>query len=102
MPDTSHERLFSLREAIRYVSTHKVPGDVVECGVWKGGSMMAAALTLIECGDVRQLHLFDTFTGMPPAEDVDVDHQDEPASKLLSESSDDSHIWARGPLEIVR
>src|ERR1700730_18556447 len=43
---TSGERISALCHAARYVAKHKIPGDIVECGVWGGGSMMAAALTL--------------------------------------------------------
>lgn len=72
---TSPERLFGLIEAVRHVERHRVPGAIVECGVYKGGSMMAAALTLLREGTAdRDLYLFDTFEGMPPptAEDVDL------------------------------
>jgi hypothetical protein len=69
---TSKERIFSLSKSIEYIVKHDVPGDIVECGVWKGGSMMAVARTLMELGARRRLHLFDTFEGMSPPTDVDV------------------------------
>ena len=71
---TSPERIFSLIEAVRYITQRNIPGSIVECGVWRGGSMMAAALTLggLNVRD-RELHLFDTFEGMPKPQDVDVD-----------------------------
>ena len=47
---TSAVKLFGLIEAVRYVVRYDVPGDIVECGVWRGGSMQAAALTLLEAG----------------------------------------------------
>jgi hypothetical protein len=46
---------------------------IVECGVWKGGSIMAALLTLRRLGDFgRDVYLYDTFTGMtePTREDT--------------------------------
>jgi O-methyltransferase len=33
---TSPERIFSLRRSIEYITKHNVPGEIVECGVWKG------------------------------------------------------------------
>lgn len=82
---TSRERLFALRQSVCHVVEHDVPGDLVECGVWKGGSMMAAALTLQACGDTdRGLYLFDTFEGMPEPTDVDCDFQGRPAAELVS------------------
>src|SRR5262245_24428422 len=57
---TSPERLVGLIRAVRHVVENQVAGDVVECGVWKGGSIMAVARTLLRQGAVdRKLWLFD-------------------------------------------
>jgi hypothetical protein len=48
--------------------THKVPGDIAEVGVYKGGS---AKIICAAKGD-KHLHLFDTFEGLPKVEDVDM------------------------------
>src|SRR5436305_14359618 len=62
---TTIERMYALYQATRYVVENRVPGDVVECGVWRGGSSMLAAMTLQRLGDrERGLHLLDTFQGM--------------------------------------
>ena len=47
---TSPERVISLIRATRYVMALGVEGAFVECGVFKGGSMMAVALTLLGPG----------------------------------------------------
>ena len=39
---TSRERMYALYQAVRHVHTADIPGDVVECGVWRGGSSMLA------------------------------------------------------------
>ncbi len=72
---TSPERVLALRDAVRHVVARRIPGDFVECGVWRGGSMMVVARTLLGLGERRELHLFDTFEGMsaPTAEDVALD-----------------------------
>jgi O-methyltransferase len=44
---TSAERIFAFKNAIEYVIKNDIAGDIVECAVWNGGSMMAAALTLL-------------------------------------------------------
>ena len=71
---TSMERIFALIQAVRYVVENAIPGAFVECGVWKGGSVMAMAKTLLSlsCTD-REIYLFDTLEGMsiPTSEDVD-------------------------------
>jgi O-methyltransferase len=62
---TSIERLYALNKAVKYVIDSKIPGDFVECGVWKGGSIMAIAYTLMEMGVMdRKIFLYDTFSGM--------------------------------------
>ena len=58
--------------ATRYIQKFDIPGDVLECGVWRGGSMHAVARTLDAAGDhSRDLYLFDTFAGMPPPTEAD-------------------------------
>ena len=101
---TSPERLFALREAIKHIVRHKIEGDIVECGVWKGGSMMAAAKTLLELKlPDRNLYLFDTFEGMPAPGAQDVSLENEPAADLMSKSDRQSRlVWAYSTLEEAR
>jgi O-methyltransferase len=69
---TTYERMFALYGAVRHVHRQGIEGAFVECGVWRGGSSMLAALTLDALGDHdRPLYLYDTFAGMtePTPED---------------------------------
>lgn len=88
-PDTmtSPERILALCEAVSYVCQNKVPGDIVECGVWKGGSMAAIARSLqaLDASD-RQLWMYDTFEGMSSPTENDVDFQGQTANRLMSQS----------------
>jgi O-methyltransferase len=61
---TSSERLYGLQESCQYVLREAVPGDFVECGVWRGGSSMVMALALADSDASRRLWLYDTFEGM--------------------------------------
>ncbi len=73
---TSKERMYALFKAIEYIVKSKIPGDFVECGVWKGGSVMIMAHTLIKLNDInRKIYLYDTFEGMsmPTKDDISVD-----------------------------
>jgi len=72
---TSVERLYSLWEAVDYLIDNEVVGDIVECGVWRGGSMMLAAKRLANRAKTsKAIWLYDTYTGLPrPDTDVDVD-----------------------------
>lgn len=74
---TSLERLVSLWNQVRYLDRYKIEGAFVECGVWKGGSvgMMALAHRHSYPAPSRELHLFDSFEGLPePDRTVDGDH----------------------------
>ena len=102
---TSPERIYALIQAVRHVCAAAIPGDLVECGVWRGGSMLAAARTLLECKDrERHLWLFDTFEGMsdPTAQDVAIDGRS--ASHLLNEQdrSDAQSVWCYAGLKEVQ
>jgi O-methyltransferase len=102
---TSPERIYSLCEAVRYIINNQIPGDFVECGVWKGGSMMAVALTLLSLNDQsRKLYLYDTFDGMTEPSDNDISITGISAKKLLMSSSkaQDDSIWCFAGIEDVK
>jgi O-methyltransferase len=101
---TSVERVAALCEAVRYVSRNHIPGDLVECGVWRGGSMLAAARTLLAHGDrTRTLWLYDTFAGMSEPTEADKRDSDKAlASELLASHDRDSDLWAVSGLAEVK
>jgi O-methyltransferase len=103
---TSPERIYSLIHAVEYVVRARVPGDIVECGVWRGGSMMVAAKTLLRLGETsRRLFLFDTFEGMSPPTEVDRAFDGASASKLMASKPREisrAGIWAYAPLDGVK
>ena len=100
---TSPERLNALILATRYVSRYGIPGDVVECGVWRGGSMQAVALTLLAATEnTRDLYLFDTYEGMPPPGEEDKRRDGASAADLLKTAHRGAGIWAVATLEDVR
>jgi O-methyltransferase len=100
---TSHEKLFALIVATRHVVDQNVAGAIVECGVWRGGSMQAVARTLLGRGvSDRDLHLYDTFEGMPPPTDADRRHDGRPAAELLETTPRTGKVWAVAGLEDVQ
>jgi hypothetical protein len=101
---TSIERVISLVKAIEYVSTNNIEGAIVECGVWRGGSMMAVAQTLLQCADTsRHLYLFDTFEGMPKPSEEDKDLYGKSASKIISNQTKqpENSQWCYASLDEV-
>jgi hypothetical protein len=64
---------YELFQVTRYLVRNRIPGAFVECGVWRGGSVMLTALALQHFGDAgRHLYLYDTFAGMTEPDEVDV------------------------------
>src|SRR5258707_9742957 len=101
---TSFERVVAMCQSIAYLEAGGIAGAVVECGVWKGGSTMAAALALLQLDSTcRQLFLFDTFAGMTPPLAVDRDFHDRPAADWLRDPSPEADlVRAHCGLEEVR
>lgn len=102
---TSQERIHALVHATRYITHESIAGDIVECGVWAGGSVMAVARTLLELGvRDRDIWLFDTFEGMTKPTDDDVDYAGSEAAPEFEEkrTGDDSSDWCAASLEQVR
>jgi O-methyltransferase len=100
---TTPPRIYALIRAVEYICARPIAGAVVECGVWRGGSMMAVALTLLRLGiSDRDLYLFDTFTGMTAPTEEDVKRSGERAADLLADERPDSDVWAIAPLDQVR
>jgi O-methyltransferase len=100
---TGIERPLALLHAVRYLAHRGVAGSIVECGVWKGGSMMATALALMDEGDsARDLYLYDTFEGMSPPTDADATTDGTPASVHLDRDEKGTGYWCRAGIDEVR
>jgi len=101
---TSVERQVALLDAVRYTVRRGIPGDFVECGVWRGGSSMIIALALLEMGvRDRDLYLFDTYEGMTPPTDADRSLDGRSARAQLDEQSksDASSVWCCAGIDDV-
>ena len=102
---SSIERRFALIQAVNYIIKNKIAGDIVECGVWKGGSIMAITKTLLELKSYdKELYLFDTFEGMPKPTEFDVSYKDKLAIKEFEDRKIDNNSsdWLRIELDEVK
>lgn len=86
-------RIDGLVRAVDYVSNANVPGDFVECGVWKGGSTMAAAIRFSQLSDYRRLWLFDTFEGMPEPGALDVNRFGTAGTQIYKQHRQKGESW---------
>lgn len=102
---TTPEGVYALIQAVRYVLSRGLPGSIVECGVWRGGSMMAVALTLLQQQrDDIDLYLFDTYEGMSPPSEADVSFRGARAVEALQSKKrrKSDWLWAYAPLDEVK
>lgn len=102
---TSTERLYSLHKSVEYVVKNNIEGDFVECGVWKGGSAMMIALTLLKNKNTdRKIYLYDTYEGMSEPTEHDVTYSnssaDEKYNKTLNKESGSD--WCRSEIDEVK
>ena len=70
----SSARLRGLYRAARHVVENGVPGDIVECGVARGGSAALMALVLRQLESDKSVWAFDTFEGIPAPTEQDPDY----------------------------
>lgn len=84
----SVERLYALYQATRYLINNPVEGDIVECGVFKGASIVLMAEILKRAGSLdRKFYLYDTFEGWPIQEADD--------QFLSSNAARTKSVWGR-------
>jgi len=102
---TSEERLYGLFKAMEYIAINKIEGDIVECGVWKGGSSMCAILSAQNFNDInRVFYLYDTFEGMsaPTEKDIDILNMDAQYQLDHSKKEVDVSVWCYSAIEEVQ
>jgi len=71
------KRLDNFQWCIESALAEKIPGDIIECGVWRGGaSILAAGVLYAHNATERKLWVCDSFQGLPPPTDpADKNHQ---------------------------
>jgi len=103
---TTVEKIYGLIQAVKYIVYNNIPGDFVECGVWRGGSIMVIAKTLLHCNQKdRKIYLFDTFEGMTePKESIDESFEGMKAAEKYKRNYIDekSTSWLNAPIEQVK
>lgn len=102
---TSASRVRATLQSCEYVIQADIPGDFVECGVWRGGHGILARQIFDNCGSSKQVWMFDTFSGMTPPspEDSDLKGTSDPVKifteKKINENSSD---WCFASIDEVR
>lgn len=84
----TEERLLATIDGVERAIATDIPGAFMECGVWRGGSTLAMALTLLANGvDDRDIWLYDTFEGMTEPTAADTSRFDGQATEVWDRSN---------------
>lgn len=93
----SETRLIAMRDCLLAIEREGIAGDVVECGVWRGGNIILAR----KFAPLRRCWLFDTFCGMtePTLHDRRADGQ---LALISYRQKTATRPWAAASIEEVR
>ena len=80
----TNKNLIALYKLVQQVNKMGLPGDIVECGVWNGGSaaIMGVAAQSSHNYKNRRLWLFDSFEGLPRPTEKDGDLEEKITSRV--------------------
>ena len=100
---TGSIRMWALLQAVKKVIKNKIEGDIVECGVWKGGNLILCQKYLNLQNVSIKIHGFDNFEGMVKPKEIDADYRNVPASEMhsLFKKDKNKNSWAYCSLEDV-
>jgi O-methyltransferase len=104
----SVEAIVSLIRAVRYIVENKIPGALIECGVFMGGNIEVMIRTLQTLGVAeRDIFLYDTFAGMPRPDATDDFGLDDELKRIWDVHRTDADgdagcDWMRAGIDVVR
>lgn len=106
---TSKERIHDLYYSLEYVINNNIEGDIIECGVWKGGNIVGI-LSYLKVHNIfdRTIWLYDTFNGLTkPTEkdfgiDIKMNHNQVMKYWESSKINETTNNWCYSDLESVQ
>ena len=100
----STQRLVNTIKSCRYVVENNIPGDFVECGVWRGGNGILAKKVFEHLYSNKNVWMYDTFEGMtePTNFDVEAINQLSAQDKFLKSQTETHNEWCYSSLEEVQ
>ena len=101
---TSPRRIIATAKACKYAVANDIPGDFVECGVWRGGNAIVARRMFDLMGSEKLVWMFDTFEGMTVPTQLDVaSYSGKSASDFYKKSLKEGKTnWCLASIEDVR
>ena len=68
---TTEIRMWALLNSLKKIYNEKIDGDIVECGIWKGGNIILIKKFLDKNKQNKKIYCYDTFEGMKQTLSVD-------------------------------
>lgn len=92
------ERIAGMIDALRRIDEDRIVGDIVECGIWRGGNIILAR----KLSPDRVCWLYDTFTGMTEPGEFDVKRSGAAAITSYRKKEDLGQRWAAASVAEVK
>ena len=100
---TNDERIWLLIQALKIINKNQIKGDIVECGVWKGGNLILLSELCQKFRLDKKILGFDTFEGMTEPTNYDFNFYNKSAKKNMEKyknnKDDKDSFWAVNSLE---
>jgi len=95
--------LWAAISSVKYCVENNLQGDIVECGVWRGGCSIAMALKLKEYESEKKVWMFDTYEGMtePSKEDIHHSKRVDAKDKYKKNKNDSHNDWCYASVDEV-
>jgi O-methyltransferase len=97
MTKRSKPRVEYFIDALQRIDAKNLAGDIVECGVWRGASIVLARMV----SPKRKCWLYDTFDGMSEPSELDLGADGTPASGSYKRKMIEGRKWAAASREEV-
>ena len=89
---TGPDRMWALLQSLKHIRRNQFDGDLVECGVWRGGNLVLMRKFADEHFASKMVFGYDTFEGMTEATDIDEDYFGNKARAMMESSPKDEGI----------
>jgi hypothetical protein len=101
---TSIPNQYATYQAVKYSIENNILGDFIECGVWRGGCSLIAAILYQKQGIDKKVYLYDTFEGMSSPTELDTDLLENQAKNLLEnqDKNTKNSIWCYASIDDVK
>ncbi len=99
-------RIYNLLQALRHIKQKNIDGDLVECGVWKGGNVILFKKFLENelKNSNKKIFAYDTYEGMNQPSELDYNLTNKVSADILlkKEKNKNSNIWGISKIEEVK